>query len=794
MVGRKKVRHAAPSAPDSPVDDVDAGNSPVVSDDDGGADEAIKPGFFAADDVEFLSDSDYEGGDGDEEAEAEAEPTGAPSHRPIRIAAPTRETVRAADGTDGPDPGLESDSSSDGDANPVGDIPMRWYDGYDHIGYGRDGEQIVRANKPSALDLAADPHAWRRIYDEKNDEQLILSHDELRSIARMRAGRYPAAAAEPENDEVIAWSGAPEMHPLNSAPEPKRRFLPSRHEARTVIKMVRAMRAGTLKRPSEAARVRAALEESRYNYDIWEANEPKDVADMSKGERARELMRVPAPKVPLPKHDESYNPPPEYLPSAEEAKAWNDTDLEDRAVNYLPQQYDALRHVPLYSNFIKERFERCLDLYLAVRVRRDPERINPEDLIPQLPSPKDLRPFPSGRSASFGPLPARARSISVHPRSGQWLLAGSDDGCVRMFEVASGRLRHKWNFGNRVPKVDGQVPPIVCVAWCPLESSQVFAAAIGTSVFVVSAAEALGVSVTESNCAMDAAYAEDAPRPNVPEGLSWTKIVNGVETADARADEENEVVEVGDTVPAPAPAVDTATIDDGVDVDKDGKMVRVDHPRQLRVVTWHHKGDYFATVGKDSTGGTVAIHRLSQHASQMPFKKKTAGVQSVRFHPTRPFFFVATMHNVRIFNLTAQEAVKTLKPGVRWISSIEIHPSGDHVIVGSYDKKLCWFDLDLSMRPYKTIRNHDHAVRSAKFHPRLPLFADSADDGSVHVFHGTVYDDLNKNALIVPLKKLERYHTVTNNLGVLDIAWHPRLPWIFSSGADCSLHLFSDCS
>lgn len=29
---------------------------------------------------------------------------------------------------------------------------------------------------------------------------------------------------------------------------------------------------------------------------------------------------------------------------------------------------------------------------------------------------------------------------------------------------------------------------------------------------------------------------------------------------------------------------------------------------------------------------------------------------------------------------------------------------GDNVIVGSYDQRLCWFDLDLSVKPYKTLR------------------------------------------------------------------------------------------
>lgn len=59
---------------------------------------------------------------------------------------------------------------------------------------------------------------------------------------------------------------------------------------------------------------------------------------------------------------------------------------------------------------------------------------------------------------------------------------------------------------------------------------------------------------------------------------------------------------------------------------------------------------------------------------------------------------------MRLYDLAAQTLVKTLMPGLKWISSIDVHPGGDNVIVGSYDKRLVWFDLDLSNRPYKTLR------------------------------------------------------------------------------------------
>lgn len=57
-----------------------------------------------------------------------------------------------------------------------------------------------------------------------------------------------------------------------------------------------------------------------------------------------------------------------------------------------------------------------------------------------------------------------------------------------------------------------------------------------------------------------------------------------------------------------------------------------------------------------------------------------------------------------MYNLAEQKLLKTLTPGIRWISCMDVHPSGDHLIVGGYDRKLCWFDLELSDKPYKILR------------------------------------------------------------------------------------------
>ena len=56
--------------------------------------------------------------------------------------------------------------------------------------------------------------------------------------------------------------------------------------------------------------------------------------------------------------------------------------------------------------------------------------IEPEDLLPQLPSPKDLQPFPTVMSMVYEGHTDMVRSITVEPK-GQYLVSGSDDLTVK---------------------------------------------------------------------------------------------------------------------------------------------------------------------------------------------------------------------------------------------------------------------------------------------------------------------------------------------------------------------------
>lgn len=166
---------------------------------------------------------------------------------------------------------------------------------------------------------------------------------------------------------------------------------------------------------------------------------------------------LPAPKPRLPTTAESYNPPEEYLPTEEERQQWQQTDKEDRERDFLPKKYGSLRLVPAYDQFIQERFSRQLDLYLAPRIQRKKLDMNPDDLIPKLPSPSSLKPFPNYRALRFRhDGDAAVRCVSISP-DGAWAASGDERGVVSLWEVLVGREVKRWKFNSQIGSIQ----------WCP---------------------------------------------------------------------------------------------------------------------------------------------------------------------------------------------------------------------------------------------------------------------------------------------------------------------------------------
>lgn len=472
--------------------------------------------------------------------------------------------------------------------------------------------------------------------------------------------------------------------PVRKFPEHKRSFLPSRSEAQKVSKLVHALKMGWIKTRAEQEQERAKKEPQFYM--LWQTDD--------KAEEMRRIHKhIPAPKRHLPGHAESYNPPPEYLFDSKELKQWNKQKLTPwkRKLHFVPQKYNSLRQVPSYPRYMRERFLRCLDLYLCPRAYKMKLQIEPEDLVPKLPSPKDLQPFPTVLSITYEGHTDMIRTISID-KLGQYLVSGSDDGTVKVWEVNTGRCLETIETGATVHSVE----------WCPNSAISLILVASGKRVLLIN--------------------------PNVGDFLTNSKTDEVLK----EMPQSDEVISerIATTIKWDLPTEDEY---------KAGIRLVLVHFKEVKQVTWHGKGDYFASVMPDGLNRSVLISQLSKRRSQIPFSKSKGLIQCVLFHPIKPFLFVATQRHVRIYDLVKQTLMKKLLTNSKWISKMAVHPGGDNLLVGTYDRKMLWFDLDLSSKPYQTLRLHGTAVRGVAYHKRYPLFASGSDDRSMIISHGMVY-------------------------------------------------------
>eukprot|EP00953_Heterococcus_sp_UTEX-ZZ885_P023182 12760-Heterococcus_DN1.PRE.1 len=504
-------------------------------------------------------------------------------------------------------------------------------------------------------------------------------------------------------------------------------------------------------------------------FEMWSTADADDETYNNKGP-----MHIPAPKVPLPGHAESYRPPEEYLLTAEEEQQWLEMDPDERPTNFLPKRHDILsvdvwqqllspapswhlivrnqqtccltythvshtataQQVGAYADMCKERFERCLDLYLCPRAFKRRLNIDPESLVPKLPRPRDLRPFPNELCLTFGTSGGpRVRSLAVS-EDGQYLCSGDERGRLQLWEVATARQLSVLELGGSNPKTRA---PIAHMAWNPCGQHHVLAVAVGSAVVLVSTGSAGGDALDVTEALLAAAAELDGATTTAADGTAAT--ADATTDATAGADSDSDAADTTAAAAKPlqdaavaaakrtaavwekvAPVNSSSSSSSSSSGAGSGKLqVRavIRCAGDVGWVAWHRKGDYLVSVvpSPNAGSGAVAVHQVSKARTQAPLKKKSKGEpQCACFHPTKPFLFVATKQHVRVYHLVKQALVKRLLTGCKWISYMDIHPTGDHVLLGSLDRRVAWFDMDLASTPYKTLRYHTKAIRCALFH------------------------------------------------------------------------------
>lgn len=673
------------------------------------------------------------------------------------------------------------DEDPDGHNNRIGRVPLHWYDEFEHIGYNVHGEKLAKSSGGDRIDQALanqDNRAKGKyvVHDALNDRDVELTPHQLELIRRVQSGAFAHAEHDANPDYIDYFTGVDqEISGLNSDRyEPKSRFQPSKWDKMQVDKLLDKLDKGLINMDYLTGKIRDMNDVNKKDpslpFMLWKGDEEDELA-MRKGPQ-----HISAPKLPPPGHAESYIPPDEYLPTEDDLQKWSEMEPQDRPHGHLiPKKFPNLRSVGAYQHAVREAFERCLDLYLCPRVLKRKLNIDPESLVPQLPKARDLRPFPTATCVEYktpyeGDQPPLIRCVSPSP-DGQFLVSGATDGIVYLWEVQTGRLLRSWNLSKLVSSInvdEGDDPPesaipIVSLEWNPNRSHHCLLAAVGKCVVVIATGTG-GQNESEITEALLSACSEGrvVVTGRAAGAVKWMT-------------QESE----DSTKPLSKHAR------------KAGPVCILKMNKDVTSVRWQIKGDYFLSVSPKAGASAILIHQLSKASSQQPFSKAKGEPQLACFHPNKPFLFVANQQHIRIYHLLKQSMVKRLMSGCRWISSIDVHPSGDHLIVGSLDRRMVWFDLDLSTSPYKSLKYHEKAVRGGRFHPRYPLMASASDDGTVHVFHSMVYNDLMRNPLIVPVKIL-RGHDIAKGYGVLSLAFHHTQPWLFTCGSDGKIFLWQD--
>jgi len=237
----------------------------------------------------------------------------------------------------------------------------------------------------------------------------------------------------------------------------------------------------------------------------------------------------------------------------------------------------------MYENLIREHFERCLDLYLCPRLLR--KKVSVTDatkLIPELPSPNDLKPFPVQVSIEFNFHTTPVRSISVSP-NGLFLASADEEHNLVIWSTRSGKMVRQYRLPNKVSDN---------VEWCPVMDYCLLAVANEDQVHLI------GPELYRRDISQRTRQVfEDAHKTYSIEAAASDKKEQFCKWVFRNARKE-----------------------EGVEAAHPHILATIVFKNIISRLAWHSKGDYLSTMAHNiQSTSQVLIHSVSQATSQKPF-------------------------------------------------------------------------------------------------------------------------------------------------------------------------------
>ena len=629
----------------------------------------------------------------------------------------------------------ESNSSDDSSDEEVlvrtGDVPENWYDGMEHVGYDINSNKVLKNPEEDEVEKfikkANDKNWWREIYDSKNNSSVYLSDKDLEIINRIRQGKF--ANKKVGEDDYFEDDLPYQIHPMSNQIPSKKKFGFSRNEQKTINRLVYLYKNGLM--PMEKPK-----KVEQKIYDIWEFEDEQDLSQYRPG------FGYQIPRRDLPDNEESYNT----------------KDNKDGGI---------LRRIPRYDNLIEEELERCCDLFLSARTIRKKLDLKENDVLPDLPKPEELRPFPTKECMVYKGHESSIRDICCDP-NGNVLISADNGNLVFFWDILTGKIITKFDLKEKVRKINiNKFLKLIVIC-------------TETHIFFILPKY------------LEKKYKEEI-LTLVKEKIYPKIIENKVAKEDNKEGEKennNNNITINDSFVWHIPKSDSKK-------EKQGILFYMKWTQGvIKNLVWHNKGDYFGTLSKNSQGKTqVYIHSLTKMTHQLPISHIKGNANCISFHPNKPYFIVATNSNIFVYNLQKQELSRKFISNLNTINRISIHKNGNDLIAGDKSGKVAWFQLELSSKPFKLMDYHQDKIKSVEFNNSFPLFLSCSRNGKLVVYYGKVNEEELVDPLIVPLKvlKINTNDTESNNKGnklFTCACFHPNQIWIFSGGEDGKIRMW----